>query len=105
MHDNPQAMQHRPQRWLRIAGVAGFSLAALILAAGLVSRARASQNLRATTTAEAVPTVSVITPQGPDMDQALVLPGDFQAFYNAQIHARVSGYLKRWYCDIGAGEG
>ncbi|HEY2660560.1 MAG TPA: efflux RND transporter periplasmic adaptor subunit [Caulobacteraceae bacterium] len=102
MHDNPQAMQHRPQRWLRIAGVAGFSLAALILAAGLVSRARASQDLRATTTAEAVPTVSVITPQGPAMDQALVLPGDFQAFYNAQIHARVSGYLKRWYCDIGA---
>ena len=34
--------------------------------------------------------------------QTLVLPGDVQAFYNAPIHARVSGYLKRWYDDIGA---
>ena len=31
-----------------------------------------------------------------------MLPGDVQAFYNAPIHARVSGYLKRWYADIGA---
>src|SRR6202040_2603495 len=31
----------------------------------------------------------------------LALPGDVQAFYTAPIHARVSGYLKRWYVDIG----
>ncbi|THD63435.1 efflux RND transporter periplasmic adaptor subunit, partial [Phenylobacterium sp.] len=31
----------------------------------------------------------------------LALPGDVQAFYTAPIHARVSGYLKKWYVDIG----
>jgi RND family efflux transporter MFP subunit len=30
-----------------------------------------------------------------------VLPGDIQAHSNALIRARVSGYLKRWYADIG----
>ena len=30
-----------------------------------------------------------------------MLPGDVQAFNDAPIHARVSGYLKRWYADIG----
>ena len=102
MPDHPEALLHRPQPWLKLAGVAGLSLAALVLAAGLISRARANQDLRAVTTAEAVPTVRLIAPLGSDSDQTLTLPGDFQAYYNAQIHARVSGYLKRWYCDIGA---
>ena len=31
----------------------------------------------------------------------LVLPGDVQAFNSAPIYARVSGYLKKWYVDIG----
>jgi RND family efflux transporter MFP subunit len=43
-----------------------------------------------------------VAPAPPDGDQALVLPGNIQAFYDAQIHARVSGYLKHWYQDIGA---
>jgi multidrug efflux pump subunit AcrA (membrane-fusion protein) len=32
----------------------------------------------------------------------LVLPGDVQAWYEASVYARVSGYLKNWYFDIGA---
>ncbi len=35
-------------------------------------------------------------------DQTLVLPGQVQAFNDAPIHARVPGYLKAWYHDIGA---
>jgi multidrug efflux pump subunit AcrA (membrane-fusion protein) len=30
------------------------------------------------------------------------LPGNTQAFTSAPIYARTSGYLKRWYVDIGA---
>lgn len=98
MHSAP----HTPPRWLKFAGAAGLGLAVLVLAAGLLSRAKAGQDLRVLTGAEAVPTVSVITPATSDAGQALVLPGNFQAFNDAQIHARVSGYLKHWYCDIGA---
>jgi RND family efflux transporter, MFP subunit len=31
-----------------------------------------------------------------------VLPGNVQAFTDAPIYARTSGYLKKWYADIGA---
>ena len=36
------------------------------------------------------------------MVQHLVLPGTVQAWYEAPIFARVSGYLKNWYFDYGA---
>ncbi len=31
-----------------------------------------------------------------------MLPGTLQAYYSATVYARVSGYLKHWYVDIGA---
>jgi RND family efflux transporter MFP subunit len=62
----------------------------------------ASQQLQTWTEAQAVPTVTLIAPTPANGEQDLVLPGHVQAFYDAQIHARVSGYLKRWYQDIGA---
>ena len=34
--------------------------------------------------------------------QQIVLPGDIEAWYEAPIYARVSGYLKAWYFDFGA---
>jgi multidrug efflux system membrane fusion protein len=100
-HESVVAM-HRPQRWLRPAGLVGGAVAVLIVAAGLVTRVRANQDLKAWTADQAIPTVSVISPSAVGGDQGLVLPGNVQAFYDAQIHARVSGYLKHWYQDIGA---
>ena len=32
----------------------------------------------------------------------LTLPGDVQAFTSAPIYAQVSGYVQKWYFDIGA---
>ncbi len=102
MQDEPQVLHHPPQRWLKPAGLAGLVLLVVVVAGGLLSRGAASQKLNAWTEAEAIPTVSLITPSSVNGDQTLVLPGQIEAFYNAQIHARVSGYLKRWYLDIGA---
>ncbi len=34
--------------------------------------------------------------------QELVLPGNLSAYIDAPIYARIDGYLKRWYVDIGA---
>jgi RND family efflux transporter MFP subunit len=46
--------------------------------------------------------VNVVHPlQGSD-GQTIELPGNTQAFTEAPIYARTSGYLKQWYCDIGA---
>jgi RND family efflux transporter MFP subunit len=102
MPDDPAVMPHKPQRWLKPAGLTGVAAAVIIVVIGLVGRVLASQHLKSLTETEAVPTVSVIAPTIASGDQSLVLPGFVQAFYDAQIHARVSGYLKHWYQDIGA---
>jgi len=46
--------------------------------------------------------VQVIKLGGTKTGGALSLPGDVQAFTNAPIYAQVSGYVKKWYFDIGA---
>lgn len=102
MPDHPEVMHRRPQLWLRKAGVAGVCVVGFVLAAGIIGRVKASQDLRNLTADESIPAVSVITPSPASGKQTLELPGMVQAFYDAQIHARVSGYLKHWYEDIGA---
>jgi multidrug efflux system membrane fusion protein len=97
-----EVLHHRPIRWLKPAGIAACVVLALVVLAGLVSRGLAGQSLKTWTTAEAVPTVSVVRPGADAGANSLVLPGQIQAFNDAPIHARVSGYLKAWYDDIGA---
>lgn len=96
------ALRHGPIRWLKPAAVCGLVIAAAVVGAGLLSRGMASQSLKQWTAAQAIPTVDVARPDGNLGAQTLVLPGQAQAFYTATIRARVDGYLKRWYDDIGA---
>lgn len=51
---------------------------------------------------ETVPTVAVVSPQSETPDENLILPGSLQAFEESPIYARTSGYLVRWYKDIGS---
>ena len=68
---------------------------------GIASRARAAASLENETLRMAVPTVSVASPKQGDGLSEVVLPGSIQAFTDAPIYARTSGYLKRWHADIG----
>jgi RND family efflux transporter MFP subunit len=43
----------------------------------------------------------VIHPRPGAKQDEVVLPGNIQAFTDSPIYARASGYLKRWYVDIG----
>ncbi len=87
-------------RRLKLAGAAGLVLAAVVVAGGLAARVHADQSLKTWTHDQAIPTVA-LAPVAGGGHADLVLPGDVQAFYTAPIHARTSGYLKRWYADIG----
>jgi len=99
----PPTPIRKPSRRLKQVGAIGACVAVVIVAAGLITRAVASRDVTQWTQATAIPTVAVISPGGGGGGESnLVLPGTVQPFYDAQIHARVSGYLKRWYTDIGA---
>jgi RND family efflux transporter MFP subunit len=74
----------------------------VIAVLGVVDRHQSEAKLQTWTNAAAVPTVAVVLPRRDDKPQKLVLPGVVEAFYQAAIYARVSGYLKMWYEDIGA---
>jgi RND family efflux transporter MFP subunit len=46
--------------------------------------------------------VAVITPKLLPPEETITLPGSIQGWYEAQIYAQVSGYVKMWYKDYGA---
>jgi RND family efflux transporter MFP subunit len=76
---------------------------ALVLAVwGEVSRVLARSSLSKETADAAVPTVLTITPNRTSLGEELVLPGSVQAYIEAPIYARTSGYLKEWRTDIGS---
>jgi len=103
MSNRPEPeIRHAPSRRLKIVAAGCVAVLVLIVGVGVLSRAHDSEKLTDWTHDQAIPTVEVIRPALNSGDQSLVLPGNVQAFYNASIHARVSGYLKRWYVDIGA---
>src|SRR5438128_1597964 len=74
----------------------------LIAAMGIFARLQARAALRQQAEATALPLVSVVRAQPAPATQDLVLPGTVEAYADAPIYARTSGYLKRWLVDIGA---
>lgn len=89
-------------RKLRLYGGISVVVLAVVVAAGIVSRSKGDANLREWTDAQAVPTVAVALPGTKPLNATLELPGRLEAYSRAPIYARVSGYLKGWYVDIGA---
>jgi RND family efflux transporter MFP subunit len=85
----------------RMLLLCGAVLAVGVAASGIESRQRAEAKLVQATDAEAIPTVAVATAAAGPAEEEIVLPGTVQAEYDTPIYARTSGYLKRWYTDIG----
>jgi len=84
--------------------VAAILLLVLIFsgAATIISRRHDERVLAKETEANAIPSVAVIHPKPEKPDDEIVLPGTLQAFEESPIYARTSGYLVRWYKDIGS---
>jgi membrane fusion protein, multidrug efflux system len=68
---------------------------------GLVPRWISRHKLLAENHADSAITVDVISPVVFKPDLGTPLPAEVQAFTQASIHARASGYLKNWFVDIG----
>ncbi|QCP52959.1 efflux RND transporter periplasmic adaptor subunit [Trinickia violacea] len=101
MSSEPTSRSSLPQRQLTVAAMAGTAVAIVIVAAGAAVRVKDAHQLKNWTEAQAVPTVSWIAPARPASGGLLDLPGRLEAFTDAPIYARVSGYLKSWRVDIG----
>ena len=71
------------------------------VAVGWLPRWRASAELIKDTQADGVAIVNVVSPVPTTANLGAPLPADVQAFVDAPIYARASGYLKKWYTDIG----
>ncbi len=89
----------------RVAGMGGLALGVLIALGlaywGVTTRMHDAEALKTTTEAAAVPIVAVTkSVAGPDIND-VVLPGTVRAFLDTPIFARTSGYVSRWYTDIG----
>ena len=97
----PELPPAPPRKALMIVGVA---LLVLLIAGAvtLIGRASHERALAKETERETVPTVAVVHPLAEKPDEELVLPGSLQAFEESPIYARTSGYLVRWYKDIGS---
>jgi RND family efflux transporter MFP subunit len=107
--DRPQEAANAADRNPRSAArifVAAFVAAAGALAfaihGGITTRVAAESSLARSTEEAAIPIVNVVHPKEGAPLEELILPGNTQAFSDTPIFARTSGYLKRWYFDIGA---
>jgi RND family efflux transporter MFP subunit len=102
-HDEAAPEQERISGSKALAGVAIVLLVAAVLAGyGLWSRHQGDTVLAEHTTEMAAPSVFAENPKlGAPVD-SFVLPGNVTAFTDSPIYARTSGYLTKWYYDIGA---
>ncbi|MGX9392879.1 efflux RND transporter periplasmic adaptor subunit [Nitrobacteraceae bacterium UC4446_H13] len=101
-HDATQGEAKVAPRKLGVIGVVIACVAAFAVTTGIMSREKSSADLRTWTDEQAVPTVAVIAPSSTALNPTLELPGRLEAYSRAPIYARVSGYVKGWYVDIGA---
>jgi RND family efflux transporter MFP subunit len=88
---------------LALIGILVVVVVTVVLAAfGILRRSHEATVLADRTTRLAAPSVIAATPRpGAPVDN-FVLPGNVTSYTDSPIYARTSGYLTRWYFDIGA---
>jgi RND family efflux transporter MFP subunit len=100
--NQPQPRPAEPQyRHLGRYGLILLVVALVLAIWGVASRVYSRDELGKETAEQAVPVVLVQKPATSPPSEELVLPGNVQAFVEAPIFARTSGYLKMWNTDIG----
>lgn len=87
---------------LLISGLFIAAVAVVVVIKGISERMHHEAVLQQKASSQDILTVSVIKPAHGPSEQNLILPGDVLPYAEAPIYARVNGYLKAWYTDIGA---
>jgi RND family efflux transporter MFP subunit len=83
--------------------LAGVVCLAALAVYGVMTRSAATEKLeQQANQAASELTVTVVKPNRLPATVSLELPGQTQAYIQAPVFAQTSGYLKKWYFDIGA---
>jgi RND family efflux transporter MFP subunit len=103
-HGHESAEEQKPiSPRLAVVGLILLLIVALLLGGlGILRRTHADTVLAERTQELAAPTVTVAAPKTGAPTDSFVLPGNVAAFTDSPIYARTSGYLTRWYYDIGS---
>ena len=102
-HDGQAPEQKKISPQTAVIGVVLVLIVTAVLAGlGILHRKSADRVLADTTNDLAAPSVTIASPkQGAPVD-SFVLPGNVTSLTDSPIYARTSGYLTKWYFDIGA---
>ena len=98
----PEAAPSLSRRRLGLAAIAAVIAAAAVVVSGIKTREAASARLSEWTEQRAVPIVAVAPPDSKVKRATLDLPGRLEAYAQAQLFARVSGYIKDWKAEMGS---
>ena len=99
----PPAQQPAPRPGrLWLWALLAFLLLAIVVVSGVWPRLQARATLDRETQEMALPAVAVVRPKRLAPSQEVILPANVQAFIDAPIYARTTGYLRKWHVDIGA---
>ena len=103
-HDHESAPDHKAVSGRgALVGVTLVLIAIVALAVYGISKRRHNDEVLADTTQRlSAPSVIAIPPQPGAPVDTFVLPGNVSAYTDSPIYARTSGYLTKWYYDIGA---
>src|ERR1700740_1593109 len=91
----------QPGRQLLVTFSIFIGLGVGIYFLAVYARVQNSREFAALAVAAGQKTVAVVKPTQSDATAPLILPGNIEANRSTSIYARVDGYLKKWYVDIG----
>jgi multidrug efflux pump subunit AcrA (membrane-fusion protein) len=95
--------QTRQSGRLRLFLFLGLICLAVLAVFGIMTRSATTEKLQQQANqATAQLTVSVVKPEKMPANISIDLPGQTQAYVQAPVYAQASGYLKKWYFDIGS---
>jgi RND family efflux transporter MFP subunit len=103
-HDTQHAPAQKPiaPRFAIIGTVLVLLVFAALATLGILSRIHHSNVLAETTQQSAAPVVIALAPKPGNPIDTFLLPGNVTAYTDSPIYARTSGYLTKWYYDIGS---
>jgi RND family efflux transporter MFP subunit len=102
-HAPAHAVRRAPA--MRRAKIVGIAILVLLAAGALrtvVGKQSQARSLDASTAAHARNFVTTVQPKPSGSTQPLELPGTLQGYVESPIYARASGYVARWYKNIGS---